>query len=62
MSLQLGFRVHDDSHEYVNTGGEPMMLSSPMVGLMLQMPRMPLRIGAQVDFNVLLLTPIINRQ
>jgi hypothetical protein len=62
LSLQLGFRVHDNSQEYVNTGGEPMMLSSPMVGLMLQMPRMPLRVGAQVDFNVLLFTPIIDRQ
>jgi hypothetical protein len=62
LSLQLGFRVHDNSQEYANAGGEPMMLSSPMAGLMLQMPRMPLRVGAQVDFNVLLLTPIINRQ
>lgn len=62
LSLQLGFRVHDNRQEYASAAGERKMLSSPMIGLMLQMPRMPLRVGAQVDFDVLLVTPIIDRQ
>lgn len=62
LSLQLGFRVHDDSQELGRAAGERKTLSSPMVGLMLQMPKVPLRVGVQVDFDVLLETPIIDRQ
>ncbi len=56
--MQIGIRVHDDTQEEGRTAGGRRILSSPTIGLMLQAPRIPLKLGWQTDFNILPEVPV----
>ncbi len=60
LSVQIGTRLHDDGHEVVRATSSGRIVSAPIFGLMLTMPRIPLRFGWQTDFSMRLVPHVIN--
>ena len=58
LCVQVGYRIHDDTQELGRLLGGRRILSSPTFGLMLVMPKIPLRLGWQTDFNILPEVPV----